>query len=293
MQRLRVRRTEILATGHGRDCFEALLVKFHRDLAVDRAPERINERKRSIAATARADSIDFDPEGLGRFGRGQGRDPAHVVVAIGQEHDDFRFGLFVFEAVGGRGEGRPDGRAVFDQADPDALEVGDQPVVVEGERTDQIRAPGKGDNPDAVVRTAFDEFFGHLFDRLETVGPLCADGEILGQHGTRDIDDQHDIDAAGLGAGDRLAQLRPGQRENEEDEREIEQAGEKIPRARTAATADLGQGLRGGKHHTRGAPEFALQPREHGDKQKQPEELRINEAEGGEIRQPRHGAPPL
>ena len=149
--------------------------------------------------------------------------------------------------------------------------------MVEGQRADQVRASGKSHDTDTVVRAALDEFFRHLLDRFEPVGALRADGEILGQHGTRDVDHEHDVDAAGLRAGDRFSELRTGQGKNETSQRKIKQTGEKIPRAGAPAAADFCDRPGGGKHHARRAAEFSFQPREKRNEQQQPKKLRLRE----------------
>ena len=201
---------------------------------------RPDDRIRRNATAAGPDGVNLDPERLGRLGGGGRGDAARVVLAIGQQHDQFGFCFLVLEAVGRGSQRRANGRAVLDKTDFRPLEILQEPIVVQRERADQIRAPGKGHDTDAVIRSLLDEFLCHAFHRLEPVGPLHADGKILGQHRARHVDDQHDIHAAGLRAGDRFAELRARHGQDQAGQSEIEQTGEEIPGPRTPARADFG-----------------------------------------------------
>ncbi len=69
------------------------------------------------------------------------------------------------------------------------------------------------------------KLLGDLLHRFQTIGALIADGEILRQHRARDIEHEHDVHPAGLHAGQRAAQLRPGQRHDERGHGEVSQQG--------------------------------------------------------------------
>ena len=83
-----------------------------------------------------------------------------------------------------------------------------------------------------------------------------ADREILGQHRAGNVEHDHDVDPARFDLGQALAELRPGERENQNGERKIEQAMHDAARARSAALAERAQ--RRGRGKDQGGRRAAL-----------------------------------
>ena len=127
----------------------------------------VRDGHRRIAPHAGADGINFHAKGLRGLGRGVGRDLAHVVFAVGQQHDDFRFARLVTQAIDARGNRRTDGGAVFHRADLHAFEILLEPVVIERQRADEIRRTGEADQADAVIGPRVDELRDHGFHDVD------------------------------------------------------------------------------------------------------------------------------
>ena len=75
---------------------------------------------------------------------------------------------------------RADGRAVFDHAGADTLEILQKPVVIERHGADDVGMAGESDDPDPVVRPSLDELARHFANRLEARGLVAAHRKILG-----------------------------------------------------------------------------------------------------------------
>ena len=184
----------------------------------------VENRHRCDPVDSRADRVELDLERLDRFRRGVRRNFAGVIFAVGQEDDGATFRFLVRQTIRRRRHGRADRGSVFDQADPHSLEILQKPIVIERQRTHHIRPPGEGDDPDAVVRPGFDELSRHFADGVNPRRRIAADREILGQHRAGNVEHDHDVDPARFDLGQALAELRPGECENQNGEREIKQA---------------------------------------------------------------------
>ena len=149
--------------------------------------------------------------------------------------------------------------------------------MIESQRTNDIRTPGKSDDADAIVRPGFDEFAGHLADGVDPRRGVAADGEILRQHRAGNIEHDHDVDPAGFDFGQAFAELRAGQRDDENGEREIEQTAHEFSRARAAPLAQGAQGRGRGKNERGGGAALAAQPGDQRDEEKEQKEPRMRE----------------
>ena len=129
--------------------------------------EGVGDGHRRFAAHAGADGVNLDAQRLRGLRGGFGHDLAGVVLAVGEEHDDFRFAGLIAQAIDARGERGADGGAVFHGADLHAIEILLEPVVIERERADEIRRAGKTDEADAVVRPRVDELRDDGFHDVE------------------------------------------------------------------------------------------------------------------------------
>ena len=58
------------------------------------------------------------------------------------------FDCLSFRRFARRGHGGTDRGPILDQADPDPLEILQEPIMIESERTNDIRPPGESDDPD-------------------------------------------------------------------------------------------------------------------------------------------------
>ena len=65
------------------------------------------------------------------------------------------FDFLSVQPVRRRRHRRTDRRPVLDQADPHPLEILQEPIMIEGQRTNDIGPAGKGDDPDPIVRPGF------------------------------------------------------------------------------------------------------------------------------------------
>ena len=121
----------------------------------------------------------------------------------------------VAQPVGADGEGRADGGGVAGQADLEAVDVLQQPVVVERERAHQVGLAGEDDHADAVVGPGLDELADRLAHDLDAAEFLAVLVVIERLHRGRKIDGQHHVDAAFLHLRARVDLLRPRQRDDE------------------------------------------------------------------------------
>ena len=78
-------------------------------LAIDHAlvAKGVRDRHRRLAADAGADGVNLDAKRLRGLRRGLGHDLAHVVLAVGEQHDDLRFARLIAQAIDARGEAEP------------------------------------------------------------------------------------------------------------------------------------------------------------------------------------------
>ena len=101
--------------------------------------------------------------------RGHGIYLALVVIPIRQHDDDAALAVLeALEPLGAGGGSIADGRAqITDEAHVQAMEVLDQPFVVERERAGQIRHGREHDQPEPVAGALADEIFEHLRGNVE------------------------------------------------------------------------------------------------------------------------------
>ena len=87
--------------------------------------------------------------------------------------------MLIVQAIRSRRHGRTNGGAVFHQSNSDALEILQKPVVIEGERADDIRTTGESDDADAIIWSAFDKLACHFANGVDAGGRFAADSKIL------------------------------------------------------------------------------------------------------------------
>src|SRR5581483_6089862 len=170
-QRPRIRGAEKFAVRDFGNFSQAGFVKLYALVLVENVAQRVSERAASGVNRRRRNSVDPGPDGvemdfqgLHRFGRGLGRDFSGVVFSVSEQHQDAAFGMLVVEATGGGGHGRADGRPVFHQADAQAIEILQQPVVIERHGAYHVGASCKGDDADAIIGAGFDKFASDFAD---------------------------------------------------------------------------------------------------------------------------------
>src|SRR5207244_9067086 len=121
-----------------------------------------------------------------------------------------------------------------------------EPDMIERQWTDEIRMSCERNDADAIVRTSFNEFARDLFYRIKPARAIMADGEVLEQHGGRDIEQQHDVNSARLDVAGCFSKLRPRERNGESSKREKNEAGQKTACFGLDATSHRAQQGRGG-----------------------------------------------
>ena len=80
--------------------------------------------------------------------------------------------------------------------------------MIQRHRAHHIRATGKRNNADAVVRPALDKLARDFANRIYARRFLAADCKIFGQHRAGDIQHEHDVDTAGFDLREAFAELR-------------------------------------------------------------------------------------
>lgn len=190
-----LRHVELAAPDAG-DFDEGILVELLPARGDDAA---IGQGDHVNAGGADGDGVNFDAEGGGEAGGVLGAELAGVVSTVGEQDDDFAGDGLLVEPTGGGGDAGADGGAVFHDAGLHAVDVGLQPLVIEGEGAGGVGGSGEGDDADAVVSAAFDEVPHHPFGGGEAIDGNAADAEVLNEHGEGDIDSEGDGDAFGLG----------------------------------------------------------------------------------------------
>ena len=98
--------------------------------------------------------------------------------------------------------------------------------MIERERRGDIGVAGEGDEADAVVGSFGDELFQHILGDGQSVDALSLELEILRAHAAGEVNRDHDVNAAGPDRSFAFAQLRPGQRDDEQRERKPAQLQE-------------------------------------------------------------------
>ena len=137
----------------------------------------VGQRDAVHAFSANGDGVNPYSESLGQSGRIERGQITGVVRSIRDQYDDFAFDLGVasFQSAGGRSDGRPNGGPIFHEADFDLLAEGvEQPVMVQRERTRDIRAAGKSDYPNSVTATPLNEIASDFFRRGQSIDRLIA-----------------------------------------------------------------------------------------------------------------------
>ena len=169
-----------------------------------------------FAAHAGADGVNLHAQRLRGLGRGFRHDFAHVVFAVGEEHDDLRFAGLIAQPIDAQRDGRPDGGAVLDRADLHALEILLEPVVIERERADEIRRAGETNEADAVIGPLVDELRDDGFHDIDPAGGLAVELEVERVHRSRAVEGEDHVHAAGFDRRSAAAKLRPRQRDDDE-----------------------------------------------------------------------------
>src|SRR5262252_9394204 len=148
LERVRISRAEELSTCGVGDLFQRLLIDVdlsHREALITKG---IGHRHRSFAPDTGSDGINLHTKRLRGLRRRLGRDFAHIVFTVGEQHDDFRFARLITETVHARGECGTDGSAIFYGTDLDTFKVLLEPVVIERQRTYEVRRAGESDQTD-------------------------------------------------------------------------------------------------------------------------------------------------
>ena len=153
--------------------------------------------------------------------------------------------------------------------------------MVEGERADKVGASCESDHSDPVVRPRLDELTGHFLDHIESVRARRPDRVILRHHGARDIEHQHDVDAARLHPLDRAAELGTRQRHDQAGHCPVDERRKHRARAGAAPLADGNNKLRRGKEDAGGAADLAAEQREQRQGQQRQQDPRIGKGERG------------
>lgn len=167
---------------------------------------------------ADAEGEDADAFLLGALGGLDG--VVFLVFAVGDEDDDFVVVAFFFEGFQARVDGVAEGGAALrDDADVEGVDALAEGVVIEGERALQKGGAGEGDEAEAVGAGELHEVEGGEFGALEAVG-----FEVFGEHAARGVDGDEDVEAALAGLFPAEAPLRPGEREDEKDHGDDEEA---------------------------------------------------------------------
>ena len=285
-ERFRVGGAVEVALSDVRHFLQPRLVKMDGLILVKNVAKHVGDRlaglgvehwRRCDAVDPRPDRVEVDLQRLDRFRGRAGRDLPRVVLAVGQQHDHVALGTFVVQPVRRRCHPGSDRGPVFDHAGLNPLQVLQEPVVIQCHRADHVRAAGEGDNPDPVVRPAFDEFARHFADRFNSGRGFPSDLEVFRQHRLGNIEGEHDIDAARFHLGETFAELRPGHREGEQRQTQQHQGAQKVSGARRARFAERSQRRRGRKSQRRCRPALAAEPGEHGNREQQQQKPGLGE----------------
>ncbi len=196
------------------------------------------------------------------------------------------FDALSFKPIRRGRDARTDGGAVFDHARADALEILQEPVVIERHRADDVGVSGEGDDPDPVVRPSLDELARHFANRLEARGLVAAHRKILGQHRLRNVEHQHDVDPAGLHLRETLAQLRPRHGDDQEREAQQKQAAQELSRARRARLPEGPQSAGRRKSERGGGSALPAELGEQRNRQEEQEQPRMRKGQRRVCRQP-------
>ena len=103
------------------------------------------------------------------------------------------------------------------------MEVLDEPIVIEREWARQVGHSRKDDQPEPVAATLADEILQHLRGDVIARDALLRPAHVQRHHGPRQVQHEHDIDAAGLCLGMVIGEARPGQRNDAQRHRKNSQ----------------------------------------------------------------------
>src|SRR5262249_37502999 len=122
---------------------------------------RFEQRQVAGLLDADADGIDFFAKGGGELSGRNGIDLSFIVIAIREQNDDTTFAVFnVLEVLGSRSSGIADGSTeIANEADVQAMQVFDEPIVIQSERACEIGNGGKNDETHAVTGPFLNELF--------------------------------------------------------------------------------------------------------------------------------------
>src|ERR1700733_4259457 len=223
LQRIRVGRPIKLTAGFSGYRLECLLIDVHVGHDHVSVACLVPDRNGRLAAHTDADGVDLHAQGPGRFRGGKRRYLSAVVDAVGQKYDYFGFCRRRAQMIYGRGDSRADCCSVVSQTYVDALEILLQPVVVQSERTYEIRSRGERDQTDAVVGTLIDELGDHRLDHRDAVDADITDLEIECLHRTRNVECKNDVDSVRGDGSLTIRALRAGQPDDHEGRRDDRQ----------------------------------------------------------------------
>src|SRR2546429_643813 len=119
----------------------------------------------------------------------------------------------------------------------EAVQVFDQPIMIEGEWTGQIRDHGKSNQADAVTGALGDEVFKDRAGNPEAGAAFINAAHVQGHHRPGQIKNEHDIDPASLGLGAIIGETRAGKRNDAEADGKDAQKNEQASRRRARSPA--------------------------------------------------------
>ncbi len=113
--------------------------------------------------------------------------------------------------------------------------------MVECERALQERMRTKHDHTDPVAPPSADKVFDHPLDRFESRDPLAIRHEIQGLHRAGCIDGEHYVDPFAQHFGALVAELRPRQCADQQQQRKRTECSRHVAHARGGRTGQLAQ----------------------------------------------------
>ena len=234
LERLGVASPEVATAGALGDLGEERVVDLHRTVLVPQAEDPAPDRHRRHALGADANRVDLHAEGGSRLRGGPRVDRPPVIHAVRQQHDYSRAARGITQAIRGRRDGGADGGAVLELPRLQVVHRGEHDRVVGGERHLRKRLARERHDADPVRVPHRDELLDLLARNLEAVLGL----EVLGQHRTRDVERDHDVDTLAVRLLDAPGGPGPGKREHEprdhEAPQEDQQSRQAAPRLRQA-----------------------------------------------------------
>ena len=158
--------------------------------------ERVHVRDIGDSSRSHADRIHLHLKGFSCLGCRHGRDFSGVILSVGHEDDDFALGFKVLEPVQSGRKPGSDGRAVLNAAQFQPVEVAQQKSVIQRQWGCDVGATGKGNEADSVSAAFGDEFAQGILGDDEAVDWDTIQLKVLGVHASRQINADHDVDAA-------------------------------------------------------------------------------------------------